>query len=117
LNEPMYNGRGKQIGIYMLALSDDALKKFENESESISFFSQFSDEDIQQVVNAWKNPYGSFRNKYDKDLVELLPKLQKEDKVQLEREAKTILRTYSKEELIDMVLETKHKEKKVGRIE
>jgi len=117
LNEPMYNGRGKQIGIYMLALSDDALRKFENESESISFFSQFSDEDIQQVVNAWKNPYGSFRNKYDKDLVELLPKLQKEDKVQLEREAKTILRTYSKEELIDMVLETKHKEKKVGRIE
>ena len=117
LNEPMYNGKGKQIGIYMLALSDDALKKFENESESISFFSQFSDEDIQRVVNAWENPYGSFRNKYDKDLVELLPKLQKEDKVQLEREAKTILRTYSKEELIDMVLETQHKEKKVGRIE
>jgi len=117
LHEPMYNGEGKQIGLYLLAVSDDTLKKFEKEDESVSFFTQFSDDDIEKVVNAWENPYGSFRNKYDKDLIELLPKLQKEDKTGLELEAKSILRTYSKEELIDMVLSNKHKEKKTGVIE
>ena len=117
LHEPMYNGEGKQIGIYLLAISDDTLKKFEKEDESVSFFTQFSDDDIKKVVNAWENPYGSFRNKYDKDLIELLPKLQKEDKTGLELEAKSILRTYSKEELIDMVLSNKHKEKKTGVIQ
>jgi len=116
LHEPMYNGKGTQIGIYLLAISDDALKKFEKENESVSFFTQFSDEDIKKVVNAWETPYGSFRNKYDKDLIALLPKLQKEDKRDLEFEAKAILRTYSKEELIDMVLSNKHKEKKEGEI-
>ena len=116
LHEPMYNGKGTQIGIYLLAISDDALKKFEKENESVSFFTQFSDEDIKKVVNAWETPYGSFRNKKDKDLIALLPKLQKEDKRDLEFEAKAILRTYSKEELIDMVLSNKHKEKKIGEI-
>jgi hypothetical protein len=116
LHEPMYNGKGKQIGIYLLAISEDTLKKFEKENESVSFFTQFSDDDIKKVVNAWDNPYGSFRNQYDKDLIALLPKLQKEDKVGLELEAKSILRTYTKEELIDMVLSNKHKEKKIGEI-
>ncbi len=116
LNEPMYNGEGKQIGLYLLAISDDALKKFEKENERVSFFTQFSDDDVKQVVNAWENPYGSFRNQYDKDLIAFLPKLQKEDKLNLELEAKSILRTYSKEELIDMVLENNHKEKKIGEI-
>lgn len=117
LHEPMHNGIGKQIGYYLLALSDDTLKKLEKKNESLSFFTQFSDEDIKRVVNAWENPYGSFRNQYDKDLIALLPKLQKEDKASLELEAKFILRTYTKEELIDMVLSNKHKEKKVGEIE
>lgn len=117
LHEPMYNGIGKQIGYYLLVLSDDTLKKFEKKNESLSFFTQFSDEDIKKVVNAWENPYGSFRNQYDKDLIALLPKLQKEDKTSLELEAKSILRTYTNEELIDMVLSNKHKEKKIGEIE
>ena len=116
LHEPMYNGKGKQIGIYVLAISDDALNKFEKENESVSFFTQFSDDDVKKVVNAWENSYGSFRTQYDKDLIALLPKLQKEDKAGLELEAKSILRSYSKEELIDMVLENKHKEKKIGEI-
>ena len=116
LHEPMYNGAGKQIGYYLLALSDDTLKQFEQKNEKLSFFTQFSDDDIKRVVNAWENPYGSFRNQYDKDLIALLPKLKKEDKVSLELEAKAILRTYSKEELIDMILSNTHKAKKIGEI-
>ena len=117
LHEPMYNGEGKEIGMYLLVVADDALRKFENENEQVSFFTQFSDDDIKQVVNAWEHPNGSFRTKEDKDLIALLPKLQKEDKRGLELEAKSVLRTYSKEELIDMILENTYKEKKVGVIQ
>ncbi|HHE05952.1 MAG TPA: hypothetical protein ENK90_02395 [Epsilonproteobacteria bacterium] len=116
LYEPMVNGEGKKIGLYLLAIPDDALEKYEKEDQQISFFTQFSDEDVEKVVEAWDNPYGSFRSSYDKDLVALLPKLRQEDKGKLEMEAKNILRTYSKGELIDIILANKHKEKKVGEI-
>jgi len=116
LHEPIYNGAGKQIGIYLLVIPQSTLKKYEKENQSISFFTQFSDEDIEKVVKEWKHPHGSFRSEYDKDLVGLLPKLNKEDKIELEDEAKSILNAYSKDELIDIVIENKHKEKKIGII-
>ncbi len=114
--EPMYNGKKKQIGVYLLAVSADTLKKYEKENQSISFFTQFSNKDIENVVDAWENPDGSFRNKFDKDLIGLLPKLQTEDKLNLETEAHTMLNSYSKNELIDIVLDNSHKEKKIGEI-
>ncbi len=114
--EPMYNGKKKQIGVYLLAISSDALKKYEKENQSISFFTQFSNEDIENVVDAWEHPYGSFRTKFDKNLIALLPKLQSEDKLSLEAEARAILSNYSKSELIDIVLDNSHKEKKIGEI-
>jgi len=116
LYDPMINGEGKKIGLYLLAIPDDVLGKYENKDQQVSFFTQFSDEDIEKVVEAWDNPYGSFRSSYDKDLVELLPKLRQEDKRKLEMEAKSILRTYSKSELIDIIIANKHKEKKIGEI-
>lgn len=114
--EPMYNGKKKQIGVYLLVVTSDTLKKYEKENQSISFFTQFSNEDIENVVDAWENPYGSFRSKFDKDLIGLLPKLQEEDKLNLEAEAHAMLSDYSKSELIDIVLDNSHKEKKIGEI-
>ena len=115
LATPMYNGAGTKIGVYLLVVAEDALLQFDN--EKASFFTQFSDEDIKQVVHAWEHPNGSFRSKHDKDLIALLPKLQKEDKRALEFQAKSILRTYSKEELINIILGNTYKEKKVGVIQ
>jgi len=114
--EPMYNGKKKQIGVYLLAVSEDTLKKYEKENQSISLMTQFSNEDIENVVDAWENPYGSFRTKFDKDLIGLLPKLQAEDKLNLQAEAHAMLNSYSKNELIDIVLDNSHKEKKIGEI-
>jgi len=114
LYEPMVNGKGKKIGIYLLCIQEDALQKHEKENQSVSFFTQFSDEDIKNVVDAWKANPDSFRNEYDKDIVELLPKLNKEDKLGFEMEAKRVLQKYNKDELIDIVIENKHNEKKSG---
>lgn len=117
LLEPMYNGEGEKIGVYLITLSDEALKRYEGSNQSVSFFTQFSDADIEQVVSSWEYPYGSFRSGYDKDLIGLLSKLKKEDKVELESEAKEILEEYSKDELIDIILSNVHNEKKIGVIE
>ncbi len=116
LYEPMINGEGEKIGLYLLAISGDDLKKYEHKDQMVSLFTQFSDEDIKKVVEAWRTPYGSFRNGYDKALIGLLPKLRKEDKDELEMEAKSILQNYSKSELIDIILENKHNERKRGEI-
>jgi|AGBJ01.1.fsa_nt_gi hypothetical protein len=117
LYEPMINGKGKQIGIYLLCVPEDVLKKYEEEKQSVSFFTRFSDEDIENVVDAWKNPYESFRNENDKNIIGVLPKLNKEDKSELEVEAKRILQTYDKDELINIIIENKHNEKKSGIIQ
>ncbi|WP_295421459.1 cache domain-containing protein [Sulfurovum sp.] len=117
LLEPMYNGEGEKIGDYLLTLSSEAMKRYEKANQGISFFTQFSDEDIEEVVASWEHPYGSFRSGYDKDLIGLLPKLNKKDKIALEGEAKEILQEYTKEELIDIILSNKHNEKKIGEIE
>lgn len=117
LYEPMMNGQGKKIGMYLLCIPEDALKKYEQEKQSVSFFTQFSDEDIENVVDAWKNPHDSFRNEYDKNIVGLLPKLNQEDKFELEVEAKRVLQKYDKDELIDIIIGNKHNEKKLGIIQ
>jgi hypothetical protein len=75
-----------------------------------------SDADVYRVVKLWEHPSGSYRNEEDKNLIEWLPKLHEEDKVYLEREAKIMLNTYSKNELIDIIIESEHKNKKIGRI-
>jgi len=51
------------------------------------------------------------------NIVELLPKLNQEDKQELEVEAKRVLHGYSKDELIDIIMENKHNEKKSGVIQ
>ncbi|MDM5264164.1 hypothetical protein PF327_08160 [Sulfurovum sp. XTW-4] len=116
LYEPMVNGAGKQIGIYLLCISKDTLELHEKADQSVSVFTQFSDEDIKNVVEAWQTPHDSFRNAYDKELIGVLPKLNEEDKKELEVEAKRILYGYSKDELIDIIVENKHNEKKLGTI-
>ena len=116
LYEPMYNGKKKQIGVYLLAVPADTLKRYEKDNQHISFFTQFSSDDIEKVVDLWDNPYGSYRSKIDKDLIELLPKLQKEDKLHLETKAQAMLKQYTKSELIDIILDSSHKEKKTGEV-
>jgi len=114
LHEPMFNSAGKKIGIYLLCVPEDTQKRLEKEYQSVSAFTQFSDEDIKNVVDTWKAPHDSFRNRYDKEIIGVLPKLNQEDKKELEVKAKRVLYDYSKDELIDIILQNKHNEKKTG---
>jgi len=115
--EPMYNGAREEIGKYLMVLPPKSVSHYQKEYQNISSFTRLSDEDIYKVVKLWENPSGSYRNAKDKNLMEWLPKLHQEDRMSLEKEAKTMLQTYRKEELIDIILENKHKNKKIGTIE
>lgn len=115
--EPMYNGEGDEIGGYLLVLSEESMRSFEKESQNFLQFRQFSQEDIKQAFELKGQNYGSFKNGYDRDLVGLLSKLHAEDKREMEKEAREILNDYDKNELIDIILDNKYQEKKIGAIE
>ncbi len=114
--EPMLNGQQEEIGKYLLVLPKDSVESYRNEYQNISFITRLSDQDVYEVVKLWENPARSYRSVADKDLIQWLPKLFEQDKVDLTKKAKQILQKYSKDELIDIILENKHKEKKIGKI-
>ena len=116
LLEPMYNGEREEIGKYLIVLPPKSVKDYKKRYQDISLFTRLRDEDIYKVVKLWEHPSGSYRNEKDKSLIEWLPKLHKEDRMTLEPEAKEMLEKYSKDELIDIILENKHKRKKIGKI-
>jgi len=116
LLEPMYNGEREEIGKYLIVLPPKTLEEYQKKYQDVSIFTRLTDQDIYKVVKSWEYPAGSYRTQNDKNLIELLPKLRKEDKVELIKEAKLILNKYTKDELIDIIIQSQHKEKKIGEI-
>ena len=117
LLEPMYNGERQEIGKFLIILPPEAVAYYQKRHQNISLLTRLRDKDIYSVVKLWENPFGSYKNDKDKSLIEWLPKLKKEDRIALEKEAKAMLENYSRDELIDIILESKHKEKKIGALE
>ena len=117
LLEPMYNGEQEEIGKYLVILPPESLKRYQNRYQNISTLTRLRDDDVYKVVQSWENPSGSYKDIKDKALIELLPKLRDEDKTTLKEDAKKMLQQYNKDELIDIILESKHKEVKRGVIE
>lgn len=114
---PMYNGERQEIGKYLMVLPPESVAGYKKNYQDISTFTRFTNEDVYKVVKAWENPSGSYKRVKDKHLIEWLPKLREKDKISLKKEAKLMLQSYSKEELMDIILESKHKTKKIGRVE
>jgi hypothetical protein len=117
LLEPMYNGDHEEIGKYLLVIPSHTVTYYSHNYQDISIFTRLRDKDVYKVVQLWENPSGSYRNIKDKNLMEWFGKLHDEDKNMLLEEVKKSLLLYSKDELIDIILERKYKEKKVGVIE
>ena len=117
LLEPMYNEAREEIGKYLIVLPPEAVAYYKKRHQNISLTTRLTDENVYNVVKLWENPSGSYHNTKDKNLIEWLPKLHKEDRIGLEKEAKEMLSNYSRDELIDIILQSEHKDKKVGKIE
>ncbi len=114
--EPMYNGAREEIGKYLMILPPESVITYREKYQNRSIFTRLSDSDVFKVVKLWEKPSDSYRDIEDKNLIDLLPKLKKEDRLDLEQKAKKVLQEYSKDELIDIILENRYKTKKIGEV-
>lgn len=115
--EEMLDGRGDQIGLFLMVLSKDDLDQLMHGSRSLSFFLNFTNKDLYQVVNRWEDPTGGYRSMYDRNLFKLLNTFQGEDRMLVEQEIYEVLQEYSKKELIDIILYQNRRRKITGEIE
>ena len=114
--EELRDSGGERIGYYLLTISQKKMKHFENKEEKISFFLQLSKDDLYEVVNSWEKGNGSYKSAYDKEFIKLLDSIGAEERGEFEEEAKEILQGYTKEELIDIVLQKRYQSQKKGKI-
>jgi len=115
--EDMLDGKGNLIGIFLMILSKTDLDELMNGNRALSFFLNFTQKDLYQIVNIWESPTGGYRSIYDKNLFKLLNTFQGEDRVLVEQEIYEVLQEYSKKELIDIILYQNRKRKITGVIE
>jgi len=116
LLEPMYNSTREKIGKYLIILPPETVKRYQKEHQTVSLLTRLNDQDLFNVVELWENPTGSYLNNQDKNSIQWIQNLPKEKRIKFKKEAEDILQRYSKDELINIILETKYKEKKVGII-
>jgi hypothetical protein len=112
----MLNAEDIIIGKYLIILPKKLFLAYKKSYQDVSSITRFSDEDIYNYIKRWENSAGSYRSVEDRELLELLPKLYKKDKVVLKESANIKLQAYEKKELIDIILNNSHKEPKRGTI-
>jgi hypothetical protein len=110
----MVNGEGAELGKYLIVLSKNTFKKYQDRQQNVSLLTRFSDDDIYNFVKDWEHPAGSYRNVSDSQLVKLYTS---SSNTTVKEEIRDRLRGYSNDELINIILENMHKEEKVGVVE
>lgn len=112
----MLDGVGDNIGYYVLAIPLEEIERFADQRLDISFFLKLSQKDLYSVVGSWEEYAGSYASRYDKQFIKLLDSVEESDRVLFESEAREILGNYTKDELIDIILEKSYKIEKSGVI-
>ena len=115
----MLNGEQKVIGKYLMILRKNRFIAYKNAYQDISMVTRFSDKDIDNSIRESENSSGPYRNFSDREVIELFPNLYVQDEYRafIRESAKATLQTYSKDELIDIILKNTHREAKRGVIE
>ncbi len=108
LLKDMHNGQGVKIGKFLIVLPSRLFRAYQQRYQDISLLTRFSDEDVYNWVKRWSQPNGSYRTVKDRELVETLSN---------QELARKTLKEYSKQELIDIILQRNHREIKRGRVE
>lgn len=103
--EPMKNGEGETIGAFVISLSPKQVKAFaHSDTEDISFLIHLSHNELYDVMVKKSLEKGLYQSVYDKELLYLKDTVSPEDRELYVQEARERLSTYSKEELIGMIL-------------
>jgi hypothetical protein len=114
--EPLYDGTGKTIGAYILALQKKHLRTISKKEDYLSFFLNMTRGDLYAVVKNRQEEEKVFKAAYDRDLIWLKDSVPAEDRDLFLKEAHERLHDYTKEELIDMILGHSFSKKIEGEI-
>ncbi|MGD9970116.1 MAG: cache domain-containing protein [Sulfuricurvum sp.] len=110
------NADGQNIGSFILVLSKDKMKLFNAFEEELDTFLTYSRKDLYfSALN--RSPSTNLWNSYTtEELLSLKKCVHPEDKSALEEKLRTDLDTYSKDELISLLLDTNSNQKSRGHI-
>lgn len=115
--EPMKNGAGETVGAFVFSLSEKQVSAYSHsDKEDISFLIHLSRDELYDVMMKKSLDNGLFKSAYDKELLYLKDVVAPEDRELFLQEARERLNTYSKEELIGMLLNYKVSKEVKGEI-
>ncbi len=115
--QPMKNGEGETIGAFVFSLTEKQVSSYiHSEQDNISFLIHLSRDQLYGMMA--KESYGNavFQTIYDKELLYLKDTVAEEDRDLYLQEARERFNTYSKEELIGIMLDYKVSKKIEGKI-
>ena len=114
--EQMHNGEAKIIGAFVFVVPQKALEHFASRGENLSFLLAFSRNKLYDIVKKEQYENRVYHSGYDKSLLSLKDTVPQEDRELFMQEAKDVLSTYTKEELIAMMLRYKMSRRIKGEI-
>lgn len=114
--EPMHNGQAETIGAFVFVVPARALEQFSRNAENLSFLLAFSRSNLYEIVKKEQYENKVYHSGYDKALLSLKDTVPEEDRELFMEEAREVLGSYSKEELIAMMLRYKMARRIQGEI-
>ncbi len=114
--EPMHNGQAEIIGAFVFVVTQESLESFSKSSDDLSFLLAFSRSDLYDIVKKEEYDNRVYHSGYDKALLSLKDTLPHEDRELFIEEATETLNSYTKEELIAMMLHHKVSKRIKGKI-
>lgn len=106
--EPMKNGSGETIGAFVFVLSAKQVNDYAQSNENdISFLIHLSRDQLYDMMAKESFENATFQSIYDKELLYMKESVPPEDRELFLEEARERFNTYSKEELIGILLDYK----------
>lgn len=112
----MTNGQGEKIGAFVMVLQSDFLDRY-NDEKGLRFLIDFTKDDLYKIVKEGNINETLFKSTYDKELMSIKDLVSNEDKSLYRQEAYDLLNEYSKEELINLLLNYNYQRKIRGEIQ
>ena len=114
--EPMRDGNGKTIGAFVLSMDAKRLESISRKEEYLSFFLNLTRNDLYAIVKNRQTNNAIYKTPYDHELLLLKDTVLPEDRELYLGELQERLNTYTKEELIDIIVGHNFSKKIKGEI-
>ncbi len=114
--EPIKNANSELIGAFVMVMPQKNIANFGNSDEDISIFLNFSRKNLYDIVKKETLKNELYKSQYDKALLYLKDTVADEDRELFIQEANKILHSYTKEELIALILKYRSIRRIKGKI-